>query len=368
MQLRTESDFLPASLLKSLPRPFKLTLALTYQCNSRCEMCRIWERTEQADDLTPEEIGLFFEKNSQFLWIDITGGEIFLRSDLLDIAARIAEKCPGLQVLHFPTNGLLTDEIVSAAREMRRMGFPHLVVTVSLDGTRGLNDKLRGIEGSWERSLETFSRLREIEGIETYIGMTLSHGNKGDIFPAIRQAQEELALGDDDLFHLNLAHFSGHYFHNLDLRETYGPEALSVVDQFLASRDRDRSFGARMEGIYLDFLKQYMETGQRPLPCRALESSCFVDPSGRAFPCIIYGEPLGSLRDVSFDLKVLWDTDRRRELRQQIQRGDCPHCWTPCEAYISILESERHLGSLLETVDLEEVLTERFDPLPVPNS
>ena len=350
MQIGTESVLSPAAILGSLPRPFKLTYALTYRCNSKCELCHIWKRTGGSDELSLHEIRRFFEKNNQFLWVDITGGEIFLRDDLLDVARTIVENCRSLAVLHFPTNGLLTDEIVAAAREMRGLGVPRLVITVSLDGPLELHDKLRGVEGSWARSLETFSRLREIEGVDAYIGMTLSQFNTDAILPGIRRAQEAIAIDDDEIFHLNVAHFSDHFYRNLDHRVMLDEATNRMVERFLETRGKAHDFGSKLERIYLEHLRQFIEVGRRPLPCRALDSSCFIDPRGQVFPCIIFGEPLGNLREVDYDLKTLWDRSRREALVDRIRRGDCPHCWTPCEAYVSILENEEHLESLLATI------------------
>ena len=46
---------------------------------------------------------------------------------------------------------------------------------------------------------------------------------------------------------------------------------------------------------------------------------------------------VGNLRDNAFDLRGLWDGDRRRELRADVMEERCSHCWTPCEAYPTIL-------------------------------
>ena len=46
---------------------------------------------------------------------------------------------------------------------------------------------------------------------------------------------------------------------------------------------------------------------------------------------------MGNLRGNGFDLKGLLESDRRRELRTDVIEERCTHCWTPCEAYPSIL-------------------------------
>ena len=53
--------------LRSPDLPYKVTFVATYHCNFRCEMCNIWQK-KSVDEMTPEEVALFFEKYPQFKW------------------------------------------------------------------------------------------------------------------------------------------------------------------------------------------------------------------------------------------------------------------------------------------------------------
>ena len=66
-------------------------------------------------------------------------------------------------------------------------------------------------------------------------------------------------------------------------------------------------------------------------------ASCFVDSWGNVFPCTIYDRKVGSLRDVDYDLGRIWRAPETVGLQQEIWDYHCPQCWTPCEAYQSIL-------------------------------
>jgi hypothetical protein len=55
------------------------------------------------------------------------------------------------------------------------------------------------------------------------------------------------------------------------------------------------------------------------------------------FPCTIYDKKVGSLREVDYDLARIWRTADADRLQQEIWEYDCPQCWTPCEAYQSIM-------------------------------
>ena len=62
-------------------RPTSLTLEITKRCNATCDFCPYWEADEvdECKDFTPA-IRYFSP-----LQVSITGGEPFLRKDLVDI-------------------------------------------------------------------------------------------------------------------------------------------------------------------------------------------------------------------------------------------------------------------------------------------
>ena len=162
--------------VRRLDHPFKLTFCITYWCNYKCQTCNIW-KMKPRDELKLEEIQEFFKKSRDFLWVDLTGGEVTLRKDFVEVAHAVIEHSPNLLLLHFPTNGYLSDKIVENTRRIMERRPEKLIITVSTDGDEAMNDEIRGIEGGWQRQMETFRRLREIPGVEVVLGMTLSSKN-----------------------------------------------------------------------------------------------------------------------------------------------------------------------------------------------
>jgi MoaA/NifB/PqqE/SkfB family radical SAM enzyme len=319
--------------------PFKLTFCTTFWCNYKCETCNIW-KMKPRDELRLDEIQRFFKQSSRFLWVDLTGGEVWLRKDFVDICEAVTSSCPNLLLLHFPTNGYLTDKIVAGTREIARMRKERLIVTVSTDGDEAMNDEIRGIDGGWRRQIETFRRLREVPGVHVVLGMTLSAKNV-DHFPvafaAAKREVPDLAYED---FHVNVVHESQHYLGNTDLslRRNVTPMALAdAAEQYMHLRQLPWNPVAYLERAYLTRVRRYLETGETPMACHALNASCFVDSWGNVFPCTIYDKKVGSLRDVDYDLAALWNRPETAALQREIFAGQCPHCWTPCEAYQSIV-------------------------------
>jgi MoaA/NifB/PqqE/SkfB family radical SAM enzyme len=336
--------FLAKNILKAnLGRPdhpYKLTFALTSKCNYRCQTCNIWQKPPQ-NELSAEEIGRLFKKAPDFSWIDLTGGEIFLRKDFLEIVEIILASCPRLLLLHFPTNGYLTETIVPAVQKIARLKPEKLILTISMDGDEAMNDLIRGIPGGWQRQIETFKRLREVPGVRTVLGMTVSALNVGQFERAFQAAKKEYPLLTHDDFHVNIAHVSAHYYGNIGTDLVSGSEKAmaETVENYMQARSFPLDPVSWLEKQYLKRVGKYLQTKKTPIRCQALRSSCFLDATGGVYPCSMYDRLLGNIRDWDYDLPALWNSENSRRLQQEIWEFNCPQCWTPCEAYQSILGS-----------------------------
>src|SRR6185295_9117345 len=97
--------------------PLKLNLCLTYWCQYKCKTCNIWQR-KPTDELSTDEIIALVSENPDVNWVDLTGGEIFLRPDIDEVLEAIVTGWRRLAILHFPTNGFLTDRIVKSVQRI----------------------------------------------------------------------------------------------------------------------------------------------------------------------------------------------------------------------------------------------------------
>ncbi len=324
---------------RRLDHPFKLTFCITYWCNYKCQTCNIWQM-KPRDELRLDEIREFMRRSRDFLWVDLTGGEVTLRKDFVEVAHAVIDSCPNLLLLHFPTNGYLSDKIVENTRAIMARRPEKLIITVSTDGDEATNDEIRGIEGGWRRQIETFRRLREIPGVEVVLGMTLSAKNV-DHFPEAFAAAEKAIPGLTHRdFHVNIVHESPHYLGNvnLELRRHVPPtKMLAAVKEVARLRGVPLGPVGYLERAYLSQVERYLMTGRTPMRCHALSASCFVDSWGNVFPCTIYDRKLGNLREVDYDLRRIWSAPTAVTTQREIWNYDCPQCWTPCEAYQSIM-------------------------------
>lgn len=333
---------LASTIMKSnftrLNFPYKLTYVTTYKCQSRCVVCDIWKK-QPVGELTLEEIQQFFKTSNKFMWIDITGGEVFLRKDIVQIVKAMLDNCKNLYMIHIPTNSLMPSIIEARVKEILALNPQYFTVTCSLDGPPELNDKLRGIPGDFDKVIETYKRLSNIKrkNFKVFLGFTLSHLNKGTFKETYEAVKKEIPSITPNNFHMNIIHLSEHYYSNKDLQIESKQDFIQEIDHF--SKIRINEFGPipYLEKKYLSLVKKYIETGKTPVTCQALAGSVFIDSFGYIYPCSIYSRRLANIKDINYDLESYWDTDEVKQIRKEIEEGKCPHCWTPCEAYQSIL-------------------------------
>lgn len=130
---------------------------ITLKCNLACSHCGSRAGSARTDELSTEEAFDLVRQMAEVGIHEVTmiGGEAFLRRDWLDIAKEINRQ--GM-VCTMTTGGYGISKRV--AQKMKDSGISR--VSVSVDGLRDTHDKLRGVEGSWDRCFETLGYFREV--------------------------------------------------------------------------------------------------------------------------------------------------------------------------------------------------------------
>lgn len=319
-------------------RPFKITWALTDRCDCRCRGCLIWQKPKGREP-TPDEIGRVLADTPSLRWVNLTGGEPFLRDDLPQIARAIRDARPDVALVDLPTTGQRTERIVADVEAMVAVGLPRLYVTVSLEGPPALHDAARGREGAFVRMVETYAALRAVDGVRVYLGLTLTAENADRVEDALEAVRAHLPPGAGDVgwrdLHLNVFTTSGHYYAN-EGADVRAPAALGrAVTKARRAREGSLEPTDRIESTYLRLLPKYLKTGRSPLPCKSLRASVFVAANGDLYPCTVWDRPLGNVYETP--LPELLATAHAERTRKEIARDRCPGCWSPCEANPTIV-------------------------------
>ncbi len=310
--------------------PTRVVMELTRRCNLRCTMCHTWE-LQPGHELSIPEVRRILGQMPHLNWLDLTGGEPFLRQDAVELIEAVCE-VPSLGVLHFPTNGWFTARILEAVDRVRALRPDvDLLITVSLDGPPALHDRIRGRDGCFERAIETFLRLRSIDSIHVYLGTTITPDNAGAIDDLEAELKRRIPDFRSDEWHWNWMQISEHFFHNAHLAKGPRPATGKLVRRQIRRRGFPRNLVDAMELAFLVNLEFYQRGEPTGIVCQALRSTAFISPEGDLYPCHVYNRPLGNLRERP--LAEIWSSPEVLAARQDIKKLACGGCFTPCEAY-----------------------------------
>jgi MoaA/NifB/PqqE/SkfB family radical SAM enzyme len=78
-----------------------------------------------------------------------------------------------------------------------------------------------------------------------------------------------------------------------------------------------------MKNIRQDIISRTVKTNEYQLPCYAANLSAVIYAGGDVYPCEILEENLGNLRDVDYDFKKIWFSERTEQVRRDIREGKC---------------------------------------------
>jgi organic radical activating enzyme len=135
-------------------RPIHLTFFLTRRCNAKCPFCFYLKADDtiphHGTELSMDEIEKISGSMGTLLWLAFSGGEIYLRDDLVDIS-RIFYRNNKPAIMLFPTNGLLP-ELISERTEqiLRQCSNSIIAVKLSMDGSTG-SRHLRNTPAVWKK-------------------------------------------------------------------------------------------------------------------------------------------------------------------------------------------------------------------------
>ncbi len=152
----------------------------TRQCNLHCAHCGSpSEDSDHTQELTTEEIIGAFEQiahdfnMSKFRHINITGGEPFVRSDLLDVLEKISHYT-FYRNTDIQTNGIFIANNPKVLDELKKVGVTG--IGVSIDGFEKTHDEFRCLEGAFLKSVKA-ARLAVEKGYVVTVSIVANSKN-----------------------------------------------------------------------------------------------------------------------------------------------------------------------------------------------
>lgn len=344
-------------------KPTFLIFQVTQKCNLRCHMCNIWKR-KVKNELTKKEILKLFNNPffSDLRWVNITGGEPFIRRDLAAIISILKDHCPSLEIIGIPTNGFLTERISHETEEMLKILKNDnilLNINVSIDALGERHDYIRGVHGSYKQAISTLKALTRFHTRNFLTGVeVLISGNNVNEIPKI---------------YAFLKGFTGHINFTPVIASDYFD---STTDVWLSKKEAEIMLNffeviAEEKPEYAYYYKKVNDVfrkGFRTYPCLAGYKTMYISSTGDVYPCHYLPEnfSVGCIRDES--INEIWTSKKAKEIRRMLKKCDyCKTCTNNCDILnvmkeeffnfsLFMLRNQKILKSLIQSIQMNDSL------------
>ncbi len=334
-------------------QPRYLTYLVTFTCNARCVMCDSWKKPS-PDDLTVREIERIFRQLPRLDMVRLSGGEPFVRPDLLEIAHLTQAHLQPFR-LHITSNGFLTDRIVKFC-ETRRKDLP-LQLLISVDGLESKHNQVRGREIAWAAATATLKALaprRRDLNLSLGVNQTIVDAEGAAHYRRLNDFLKSL-----DIRHHVVMAYDASATYRLETEVDLAPKAVGDFTTF-GSFQRD-AIARLWDDVEADvatwprlerWAKRYYIRGIRNRvlhgagtpnpPCVALNAHLRILPNGDVPTCQFNTKTVGNLRRQSF--REVWASQAAASQRTRVRQ--CPGCWAECE----VLPNAIYTGDLFRAL------------------
>jgi MoaA/NifB/PqqE/SkfB family radical SAM enzyme len=268
--------------------------------------------------------------------INVSGGEPFLRQDIVELVKILHETCPKARIV-ISTNGYLTDLIKEKMREILKF-VPTAGVGVSIDGIGEMHDKIRGIPGGFNLATKTVRVLREEVGMNNLrLAFTVSKQNVTHMSKVYDLSRE---LGVQ--FTLALAQSSEFFFGGKQIVEEPSETELKEQFNYVIGQELKSWQPKRWARAYFaESLYKFARTGRQALPSRAGIDFFFLDPFGNVYPSVVHNAVMGNLHEKSFE--EIWNSAEAEEARKKVKESE-QDVWMICTARTAIKRNLLKVG------------------------
>jgi len=295
-------------------------------------MCNIWKLKD-----TPElELEQYKKLPPTLRDINVSGGEPFLRQDIVDLVRILHETCPKARIV-ISTNGYLTDLIKEKMREILKIA-PNAGVGISIDGISEMHDKIRGIPGGFNLAIKTVNALREEIGLRNLrLAFTVSKQNVehlGKVYDLSRELGVQFTMA--------LAQSSEFFFGGKQVEES--PDINILKEQFNYVIRRELGSWQPKRWVRAYFTKSLLDfavTGEQALSSRAGTDFFFLDPFGNVYPSVVHNAIIGDIHNKNF--REIWNSSEAETARTKVHEAK-RDVWMICTARTAIKNHPIRVG------------------------
>lgn len=304
--------------------PMKARFNITDNCNSRCISCTQWKR-KSDNELTTEEVDkiLLQLKEVGIRSISFTGGEPTLRRDLSEIIKKANDL--NFDNITLATNGLL----LTREKAIGFIGNGLKGITVSVDGTEGVHDYVRGIKGSYGRSIKVLKILTELrDRRHTHLGIRIATTLMKPTLNAITK-EIDVAKKLSVSWGINLISNSLYFFEGVDISELLirGKDLNkleNLIDELHETKIKNSGLIESSHSA-LEYAKEYFENPKRKdIPCYLGYQAFHIGPQGQLYSGCWTLPPLGNLRENTLK-EIITSKKYKKRIRDMFLKK-CPGC------------------------------------------
>ncbi len=341
------SPFRHAGSILNKDRPIHLTFFLTRRCNSRCPFCFYLKstggRTTTAPDLSLEEIRRISGSLGNLLWLAFSGGEIYLRQDLVEISSVFYEKNKPAIML-FPTNGMLPEVIGEMTEDiLKRCPKSVVAVKLSIDGIGPAHDALRDTPGSFDKTMQSYDVLEgfvsRFPNFELGVNTVFCSANQ-DYMDGIIDFVKGLKNVKTHTISLVRGTLADKGFKEVDISKYH--HAIGRLEDDLKSRSsrvyrfRGAKIKAAQDIIQRRLIRRTAEEQRRQIPCYAGMLNLVLTECGDVYPCEILQRSFGNVKDYGYDLMKVVRSEKAAGIIGSIRNNEC-YCTHECYFMTNIL-------------------------------
>lgn len=300
--------------------PF-LILFINSICNLSCDHCFYWKELNQRNDLTFEEFETLSQNLDPIENLNLSGGEPFLHPQFAEINSLFVRN-NSVKRIYCPTNGYFTDRTVDQLRLLfKEESLDSFTIELSLDGMVDFHNTFRGNKQSFEKAMETYDALAELQENEPRLEIHAISTATGENIDEIKELTSYLFERCPKMTHHNIAMIRGER-----KRPTLqGPglqqyrELIAFMAKLWKPREESR-FGSIVDPLLHRGKIRIAKSQSQAIPCCAGKLTGVVHANGDIAVCEAHA-PIGNLRKNSFT--EIWNSVAAQELRASIRAKEC---------------------------------------------
>ncbi len=337
--------------------PIQLTFFLTRKCNARCSFCFYLSDTEkkgnERGELALDEIKKISSSMGKLLWLAFSGGEIFLREDIVEIA-RVFYTNNRPSIILLPTNGLMTDVIRERVDSiLQSCPKSTVVVKLSIEGTEKIHDSIRGT-GSFQKTMSTYEALGELThhypNFELGINTVFLSENQDQMDELM-----EFVNSLDRIKTHTVSLIRGDVSDN-DLKKVDMKKYLEIINKLDRNLKKKSSSTYRFQGAKLKAAQDIVQRRiiydtvvqkKQIIPCYAGKLNLVLTEAGDIYPCESFTKKMGNVRDSGYDMAKIVKSPEAQQILKAIKEENC-FCTHECYLMTNILFNPRVYPSLLK--------------------